>query len=103
MWNARRLHNGLSKSDEKQMLQNSSYPTCFTAGCAGHPRHEKKPTRVADRGAAEHVFPRLQSLLTLNPEPNSIRNPSPLLRNNATLEIIDGVMVIPRIVLIMGK
>ena len=40
--------------------------------------------------------------LTLNPEPNSIRTPSPLLGNNATLEIIDGVMVIPRIVLIMG-
>ena len=41
--------------------------------------------------------------LTLNPEPNSIRNPLPLLGNNATLEIIDGVMVIPIIVLIMGK
>ena len=40
--------------------------------------------------------------LTLNPEPNSIRNPMPLLSNNATLEKIDGVMVIPRIVLIMG-
>ena len=41
--------------------------------------------------------------LTLNSEPNSTRNPSPLLSNNATLEIIDGVMVIPIIVLIMGK
>ena len=41
--------------------------------------------------------------LTLNPEPNSMRNPLPLLGNNATLEIIDGVIVIPRIVLIMGK
>ena len=40
---------------------------------------------------------------TLNPEPNSTRNPLPLLRNNATLEIIDEVMVIPTIVLIMGK
>ena len=29
---------------------------------------------------------------TLNPEPNSIRNPLPLLSNNATLEIIDGVI-----------
>ena len=41
--------------------------------------------------------------LTLNPEPNSTRTPLPLLGNNATLEIIDGVMVIPIIVLIMGK
>ena len=63
--------------------------------------HEQKATRVADRGSAEHVFPRLQSPLTLNPEPNSIRNPLPIQTNNATLEIIDGVMVIPRIVLIM--
>ena len=64
--------------------------------------HEQKATRVADRGAAEHVFSRLQSPLTLNPEPNSTRTPSPFLSKNATLEIIDGVMVIPRIVLIMG-
>ena len=66
--------------------------------------HEQKATRVAvaDRGAAEHVFPRLQSPLTPNPEPNSTRTPLLLLSNNATLQIIDGVMVIPRIVLIMG-
>ena len=38
-----------------------------------------------------------------NLNPNSTSTPSPLLSNNATLEIIDGVMVIPRIVLIMGK
>ena len=54
--------------------------------------HEQKATRVADRGAAEHVFPRLQSPLTLNPEPNSIRNPLPSLGNNTTLENIDGVI-----------
>ena len=41
--------------------------------------------------------------LTLNPEPNSTRNPLPILSNNATLENIDGVMVIPILVLIMGK
>ena len=41
--------------------------------------------------------------LTLNPEPNSTRNPSPSLGNNATLEKIDGVMFIPILVLIMGK
>ena len=54
--------------------------------------HEQMATRVADRGAAEHVFPRLQSPLTLNPEPNSIRNPLPSLGNNTTLENIDGVI-----------
>ena len=37
------------------------------------------------------------------PMPNSTRPPLPLWSNNATLEKIDGVMVIPRIVLIMGK
>ena len=41
--------------------------------------------------------------LTLNPEPNSTRNPLPNSSNNATLENIDGVMVIPILVLIMGK
>ena len=30
--------------------------------------------------------------LTLNPEPNSIRNPLPSLGNNTTLENIDGVI-----------
>ena len=30
--------------------------------------------------------------LTLNPEPNPTRNPLPLLSNNATIEIIDGVI-----------
>ena len=30
--------------------------------------------------------------LTLNPEPNSTRNPLPSLGNNATLENIDGVI-----------
>ena len=37
-----------------------------------------------------------------NLNPNSTRTPLPLLGNNATLEIIDGVMVTPKIVLIMG-
>ena len=40
---------------------------------------------------------------TLNPEPNSTRNPLPSLGNNTTLENIDGAMVIPRIVLVMRK
>ena len=41
--------------------------------------------------------------LTLNPEPNSTRTPLPSLGNNTILEKIDGVMVIPIVVLIMGK
>ena len=49
-----------------------------------------------------------QQLNPVNPQAltltlNSIRNPLPLLGNNATLEIIDGVMEIPILVLIMGK
>ena len=34
----------------------------------------------------------LDQPLTLNPEPNSIRNPLPSLANNTTLENIDGVI-----------
>ena len=52
-------------------------------------------------GESEKIKRMLYPLL--NPEPNSIRNPLPLLSNNATLGKIDGVMVIPRLVLIMEK
>ena len=56
---------------------------------------------VDERCHARKPHSRLQPQ-TPNLKPNSTRTPLPLLGNNATLEIIDGVMVIPIIVLITG-
>ena len=72
--------------------------------------HQEKRLKVAHSTSKIIIHKQLYIIiilelqpLTLNPEPNSTRNPLPSLGNNTTLEIIDRVMVIPILVLIMGK
>ena len=53
---------------------------------------EQKIMQSFAKRAAFHFAPAVVLPFTLNPEPNSIRNPLPSLANNTTLENIDGVI-----------